>query len=184
MTYEEFRIGVLKANQKKHHFKVNNSYGTKDAYRWSIKNKLIDKAMTEKDFRKIINVLNQSLQDRLMKGLDAKFPEGMGGIGVRKFNAFVSLEGDKIKTNMAVDWASTLKLWYEDKEAFCNKTLVRCDTKEKFKFVYAMKKANYKNKIYYEFTPTRSLKLKLKEIINKQGFDALSLNYKDGLPKC
>ena len=27
MTYEEFRIGILKANQKKHHFRVNNSLG-------------------------------------------------------------------------------------------------------------------------------------------------------------
>lgn len=184
MTYEEFRIGVLKANQKKHHFKVNNSYGTKDAYRWAIKNRLIKKSVSEKDFRKIINGLNQSLQDKLLQGFDVRFPERMGGIGIRKMDATVTLEEGKLKTNRAIDWQSTIKLWYEDKESFDNKTLVRCVADEKFKFLYARKKANYVNKMYYEFTPTRSLKLRLKEIINNQGFEALPLSNKDGLPKC
>ena len=43
MTYEEFRIDILKANQKKHHFRVNNAIGIKDAYRWCIKYRKIDK---------------------------------------------------------------------------------------------------------------------------------------------
>ena len=108
----------------------------------------------------------------------------MGGIGIRKMDATVTLEEGKLKTNRAIDWQSTLKLWYEDKESFDSKTLVRCVADEKFKFIYARKKANYANKMYYEFTPTRSLKLRLKEIINNQGFEALPLSNKDGLPKC
>lgn len=181
MTYKDFRINTLKANKKKHHFEISNSYGTKDAYRWCIKNKLIDKSLSEKDFRIIINALNQSLQDQLMRGKDAKLPEGMGRIEIRKFNTYVGLEEGKIRTNLAVDWDKTLKLWYEDKEALENKTLVRCETQEKFKFCYNRKGTSYNNKIFYEFTPTRSMRVRLKEIIKKQGFDALLIGSNYGL---
>lgn len=183
MNYEEFRINTLRANTKKHHFKVNNSYGTKDAYRWCIKNRLIDKSLSETDFRKIINALNQLLQDQLMQGRDANLPELMGRIEIRKYGTFVGLEGDKIRTNLAVDWKRTLRLWFEDEESYNNKTLVRCETKEKFKFYYNRRLAKYKNKSFYEFTPTRSVKLRLKELINNQGFDALLFTDENGLHK-
>lgn len=181
MTYEEFRVGTLKANQKKHHFKVNNSYGIKDAYRWCIKHKQIDKSISEKDFRVIINSLNQSLQDQLLQGRDINLPERMGRIEVRKYPTYVGLEDGKIKTNLSVDWDKTLRLWFEDKEAYENKTLIRCETKEKFKIIYNKRKAMYNNKVFYEFTPTRDLRLKLKERINNQGFDALLLADRNGL---
>lgn len=181
MTYEEFRIGKLKANQKKHHFKVNNSYGTKDAYRWAMKNRLIRRELKETDYRKIINALNQSLQDQLLSGKDMKFPERLGRVEVRKYKTFVNLEEDKIKTNLAVDWDKTLRLWYEDEEACDNKTLIRCETDEKFRIIYNKRKAKYNNKVFYEFSPTRQIKLKLKELINNKGFDALLLSYEDGL---
>ena len=184
MTYEEFRIGTLKANQKKHHFKVNNSYGTKDAYRWAIKHKLIDKSLSEKDFRVIVNALNQSLQDQLLQGRDATFPERMGRLEVRKYKTYVGLEGGKIRTNLAVNWDKTLRLWFEDKEAYDNKTLVRCETKERFKFYYNKYNATYNNKVFYEFLPTRDIRLKLKELINNQGFDAFLFTDKNGLHKC
>jgi hypothetical protein len=184
MTYEEFRIGVLKANQKKHHFKVHNSYGTKDAYRWAMKHKQIRRDLSETNFRVIINALNQSLQDQLLQGKDIKLPESMGRIEIRKYTTFVGLEEGKIKTNLAIDWDKTLKLWYEDKDAYINKTLIRCETNEKFRIVYNKHKAKYNNKIFYDFTPTRDIKLKLKELINNQGFDALLLYSKNGLCRC
>lgn len=184
MTYEEFRIGVLKANQKKHHFKVRNSYGTKDAYRWAMKHKMIDKSLSEKDFRKIINALNQSLQDQLLQGRDIRLPAVMGRIGIRKLPVFIGLEEGKIRTNLPVDWDKTLRLWYEDEESYMNKTLVRCDEKEKFKFHYDKSSALYNNKLFFEFTPTRNIKLKLKNIIDNQGFDALLLKDRNGLHKC
>ena len=181
MTYEEFRIGTLKANQKKHHFKINNSYGIKDAYRWARKNKFIRKEISEKDFRLIINAINQSLQDHLLNGGDIKFPELLGRVEVRKYKTYVGLEGDKIRTNMAIDWDKTLKLWYEDEEAFNNRTLIRCESNERFKIIYNKSKAKYNNKTFYEFAPTRQLRIKLKELINNQGFDALLLSKENGL---
>lgn len=183
MTYEEFRINTLKATQKKHHFKVNNSFGIKDAYRWCIKHKQFDKSISEKNFRIIINALNQHLQDQLLQGKDIHLPERMGRIEIRKYPAYVGLEGGKIRTNLSIDWDKTLRLWFEDKEAYDSRTLIRCETKEKFKFIYNKNKAKYNNKIFYEFTPTRNLKLKLKELINNQGFDALLLVDKNGLHK-
>ena len=181
MTYEDFRIDTLKANKKKHHFEIRDSYGTKDAYRWCIKNRLINKSLSEKDFRIIINTLNQSFQDQLLQGKEAKLPASMGRIEVRKFNTFVGLEEGRIRTNRAVDWDRTLRLWYEDEESREAKTLVRCETDEKFKFYYNKKTATYNNKIFYDFTPARSLKLKLKELIDKQGFDALLIGKCYGL---
>jgi hypothetical protein len=183
MTYDEFRISVLKASQKKHHFKITNSYWTKDAYRWCITNKLIDKSISEKNFREIINTLNQSLQDRLLKGFEVRLPERMGSIEVRKYKTNIRFENGRLVTNLSVDWDKTLRLWYEDEEAYAKKTLIRCETKERFVFVYSKRKAKYKNKVFYEFTPTRSMRLKLKEKINKQGFEALLLYDKNGLYK-
>lgn len=183
MNYKEFRVKVLKADQKKHHFKVTNSYGIKDAYRWCIKHKMINKSLSEKNFRVIINSINQALQDQLLEGKDINLPEMMGRIEVRKYPSYVNIEEGKIKTNLAVDWDSTLRLWYADKEAYDNKILVRCETDEKFKILYNKGKAKYNNKVFYEFIPTRDLKLKLKERINNQSFDALLLIDKNGLPK-
>lgn len=184
MTYEEFRIGVLKANQKKHHFKVHNSYGTKDAYRWAMKHRQIRRDLSETNFRVIINALNQSLQDQLLQGKDVNLPERMGRIEIRKYDTHVGFEDGKVVTNLSVDWDKTLRLWYEDKEAYMNRTLVRCETSERFKFMYCKGRAKYNNKIFYEFAPTRDIRLKLKEIINNQGFDALLLHDKNGLHRC
>lgn len=180
MTYNEFRINTLKANTKKS-FKVSNSYGARDAYRWGIKNKLFE--ISETDFRKIINTLNKALQDQLLQGKDIILPERLGRIEIRKYKTYVGLEGNKIKTNMSIDWQSTLKLWYEDEESCKNKVLIRCETPEKFKIIYNKSKAKYNNKTFYEFVPTRYLKTKLKELIINEGFDALLLWDKNGLYK-
>lgn len=181
MTYREFRIDTLKANRKKHMFKVQNSYGARDAYRWAVKNRHIGRELPEKDFRTIVNALNYTLQDRLLQGKDAKFPEQMGKVEIRKCRTHTDLKDGRIVTNLAIDWDSTLKLWYEDEDARKNKTLVRCETDEKFKFIYNKRGARYNNKVFYEFTPTRGIKLKLKKIIGNEGFDALLLSNKNGL---
>ena len=180
MTYNDFRINTLKANTKKT-FKIRNSYGARDAYRWSVKYKKIK--ISESDFREIINTLNKTLQDQLLQGKDIILPNRLGRIEIRKYKTYVGLEGGKLKTNLSVDWKNTLKLWHEDEESYHNKSLVRHETPEKFKILYNKSKAKYCNKVFYSFSPTRDLKLKLKEIINNKGFDALLLWDKNGLYK-
>ena len=164
--------------------KIHNSYGTKDAYRWCIKNKYISRSLSEKDFRIIVNTINQYFQDRLLQGYDIKLPEMMGVIEIRKYKTHIGFEDGKLMTNMAVDWDKTLKLWYEDKESYDNRKLVRCDTKERFKIFYNKTKAKYNNKVFYRFSFTRDIRIKLKNIINNQGFDALLTYSKDGLYRC
>ena len=74
MTYNDFRINTLKANTKKT-FKIRNSYGARDAYRWSVKYKKI--RISESDFREIINTLNKTLQDQLLQGKDIILPNSV-----------------------------------------------------------------------------------------------------------
>lgn len=171
MNYKEYRIKQIGTRKGKKHA-VNNSYGTKDIYRYCRKKKLIDGNITEKDFRKIINALNLTLQDTLFEKRCVKFPERMGAVEIKKFKGKVKIEDNKIITNYPINWKKTLQLWYTDKEAESKKTLIREEAQDIYKFIYNKSNAVYKNKTFYKFTPTRYLKLKLKEIINTQGYDA------------
>lgn len=68
MEYDDFRKRTLKAEEKKHHFKVTNSYGNKEAWRWIKKNKWLDigEPLTEREFGAIIKAINKHLQDQLL----------------------------------------------------------------------------------------------------------------------
>lgn len=182
MTFDKFRTDTLKIGRKGA-YKINSSYGIKDIYRRCIKNKLFDKSITEKQFRIIINTINQHFQDRLLQGYDVTLPEQLGKLEIRKFKTYVAFEDNKVKSNLAIDWDSTLRLWYEDNEAKDNKTLVRHETPERFKIIYNKSKAVYNNKIFYTFDLARVIRIKLKNIIKDRGFDALLFDKRNGLCK-
>lgn len=172
--YEEFRKRVLKANVKKHKFRINNSYGTKDIYRWVKKNKLFKEYVpTESEFRVIVNALNMKMQENLLDGKDIIFPYNLGILELRKIDSKILYKEGKLVTNMPVDWKRTLQYWFEDKDAEKNKKLLRTEVKEKFKIHYRKSIAKYNNKIFIGFSPTRSLKIKLKDRINSGSIDAL-----------
>ena len=82
----------------------------------------------------------------------------MGQLEVRKYLPTITTEGKKIKTNLPIDWNATLKLWYEDKEAYEDRFLVRINVPEIYKIFYNKNLANYNNKSFYQFTPNRDLK--------------------------
>lgn len=179
MTYEDFRIKALKAATKKQ-FKITNSYGIKDIYRYMKKHKVFNTIgydLSEKDFRIIINAINLTLQEQLLQGKDIIFPQRLGKLEIRKRDTYVGLEGNKIKNTKPIDWDSTLKLWHEDKEAFINKTKIRYDVKECFSIRYNKAKAVFTNKIFFTFDVARPIKLKLKNIIKDRGFDAFYMEY-------
>lgn len=166
-TYREFTI-KLKGKKK---FKITNSYGTKEGWRWLKKNKWLDlgQPITENQFGKIIKGINKLLVSRLIKGLDVKFPCRMGKLEIRKIPTYVLFDDNKLVTNLPIDWVRTLKLWHTDKEAENNKTLIRKESPELFKVIYNKHRAIFKNKRYYQFSPTRKVKLTLKDkIINKE----------------
>ena len=173
---DEFRKQVLKINGPRVH-KVNNSYGVYDIYKYIRKNKWFDigQPVTEHQFYSIIRRMNNLLADALIHGHDIELPCRMGIIEVRKYDARISIEGGKVKTNLPVDWDRTLKLWSEDEEAYKERTLIKMEEKEIFSIFYNRTAANYKNKSFYEFRPNRQLKLMIKRRIKAGKLDAFML---------
>lgn len=170
---DEFRRQVLKVDGPRVH-KVNNSYGVYDIYKYIRKNKWFDigQPVTEHQFYSIIRRMNNLLADALIHGHDIELPCRMGTIEVRKYDARVSIEDGKVKTNLPIDWDRTLKLWSEDEEAYKERTLIKMEEKEIFSIFYNRTKANYRNKSFYEFRPNRQLKLMLKRNIKAGRLDA------------
>lgn len=173
---DEFRKQVLKINGPRVH-KVNNSYGVYDIYKYIRKNKWFDigQPITEHQFYSIIRRMNNLLADALIHGHDIELPCRMGVIEVRKYDARISIENGKVKTNLPVDWDRTLKLWSEDEEAYKERTLIKMEEKEIFSIFYNRTAANYKNKSFYEFRPNRQLKLMIKRRIKAGKLDAFML---------
>ena len=81
-------------------------------------------------------------------------------------------ENGNVKTNLPIDWDSTLKLWYEDEESYKNKTLLRLDEHEIYKVLYNQENANFNNRSFYEFVFNKDLKLRLKHNIKQGIIDA------------
>lgn len=183
MEFSEFRKQVIGANNKKVHFKVTNSNGTKEAWRWIKKNKWLDigQPITELELGTIIKTINQHLQDQLLKGKDIVLPHRMGRIELRKFKATIKIKDNKVVTNLPINWEKTLELWWDDKEAYDNKVLIRHECRERFSIYYNRQCANFNNKSFYKFIPIRTIKKKLKDKIINGEIDALLLGKKDEL---
>lgn len=177
MSYPEFRASTLGINGGRN-FKVRNSYGTKQAWRWIKKNKWLDieQPISEHDFGIIVKSLNLALRDQLLEGHDIVLPLNMGKIELRKYNARIKFEDGKLKTNLPINWDRTLKLWYDDPESKANKTLVRQEPKQLFTIFYNKKRADYNNKSFYQFTPIREFRKELSTKIKNNEIDAFLMS--------
>jgi nucleoid DNA-binding protein len=171
-----FKSSIQKLNDTRIH-KVNNSLGVYDAYKWIRKNKWLDigRCLTEHEFYSIIRRVNEYLADELVRGNDIKLPNRMGRLELRKYDARITFDGVKVKTNLPIDWDRTLRLWYEDEEAFNNKTLIKVEEKEIFKVYYNKNIAKYNNQVFYEFNVNRDIKRRLKQKIKEGKIDAFKL---------
>lgn len=179
-TLGEFKRRVRKINQPKN-YRVRNSLGVYDAYKYYRKNKPKDKqfVLSESQYFSIIRRINLLLVEELLSGNDIKLPKAMGTIELRKYDRRIKIGTDgKIYTNLPIDWEKTLELWYEDEESFKNKTLIRMDEKEIFKVYYNRESATYNNKSYYEFLFNKDLKTRLKQKIKGGLIDAHYLEKK------
>lgn len=177
MEEQEFRKNIRRAQESRNH-KVTGSWGVYDAYKYYRKNKPKDKkyVLTESQYFSIIRRGNELLREELLLGRDFNFPCRMGRLTVKKYPAIITTEGKKIKTNLPIDWDTTLKLWYEDEECLKKKTLVRQRVPEIFRVIYDKGTALYNNKSFYQFSTNRELKLLLKDTIkNNPKFDAFTL---------
>jgi hypothetical protein len=172
----DFRRAVLKLNEPRVH-KVRNSLGVYDSYKWIRKNKWLDlpRPVTEHEFYSIIRQVNNLLAEALLRGEDILLPHRMGAIELRKYDARITLNGDKIITNLPIDWDRTLKLWSEDEEAYKERTLIKMEEKEIFKVFYNKRTANYENKSFMSFEVNRDLKRRLKQKIKNKAVDAFKI---------
>lgn len=174
--WKEFRTSVCHLNEHRAH-KVSGSLGVYDAYKFLRKRKWLNigRPLTEHEFYSIIRKVNDYLADSFLHGNDIKLPHRMGRIELRKCDVRVSFDGEKVKTNLPIDWDRTLKLWYEDEEAYENKTLVKVEEKEIFKVYYNRQLADYNNQSFYEFNVNRELKKRLKQRIKEGKLDAFKI---------
>ena len=180
MEYREFKNEVQKVNDTRVH-KVTGSIGVYAAYKYIRKNKWYDigRPLKEGEFYKIIRRVNDYLADELTKGKEIKLPHRMGSLEIRKKPSRISIVDGKLVTNLPIDWDATLRLWYEDKESFDNKTFVRVENEEIYKVYYNKQDANYNNKSFYEFKPNRQIQRNLTKYIRTGNLDAYLLKKYD-----
>lgn len=176
MTYEEFRKEVQHTDTSRKH-KITGSVGVYSAYKWIRKNGWLNigRPLTEHEFYSIIRRVNNYLADSFLRGHDIKFPHRMGQLELRKYDVRFSIEDGKVKTNLPIDWDRTLKLWYEDEEAYKERTLVKVEEKEIYKVYYNKQLADYQNMVFYEFKVNRELKKSIKQRIKEGKLDAFKI---------
>ena len=176
-SYKDFKSAIQGLQNTRTH-KVTNSLGSYDAYKYIRKNKWfnIGRPLTEHEFYQIIRRINNYLAEELINGNDVIFPNRMGKLELRKRNSLPIIDKNgNLKVTYAIDWDNTLKLWYEDEEAFNNKTLVRLQERNIFRIKYNKNTANYNNKSFMEFQVNRNIKVRLKQKIKNNEIDAFNL---------
>ena len=171
--FQEFSNSIKRVNDSRVH-KVKNSYGVYDGFKYYRKNKPKEHKyiLTESQYFSIIRKVNELLGESLINGEDIILPYRLGRLEVRKYKARITTDGNKIKTNLPVDWDRTLKLWYEDKESYKNRTLIKVEEKEIYKVYYNRNVAEFTNKSFYQFDVNRELKRRLKQNIKEGKLDA------------
>lgn len=154
-TYEEFC--KKRANRSPAVHKITGSVGVYDAYRWLRKNKWfgVTKTVTTKEFLAIVRQVNNLLAEDLIEGNKITFAAGVGSLELRERTKtpYVDRNG-KVQYNKNVDWGSTFKLWYNDKEAYENKTLLYYDQGFYINIFYN-RGNNYTNHSYVNFAPNQ-----------------------------
>ena len=174
MEEKDFISNIKKVTSSRKH-KITGSLGVYDAFKWYRKNRPKDRkyVLKESQYYTIIRRVNEALRDEFIISGDLLLPCKLGKLEIRKYPTIITTEGDKIKTNLPIDWYTTLKLWYEDEECKKNKTLVRTNVPEVFRIHYNKVRATYNNKSFYQFSANRELKLLLKRTIrHNPNFDA------------
>lgn len=172
----EFSNAVKRVREPRIH-KVKNSYGVYDGFKYYRKSRPKEDKyiLTESQYFSIIRKVNKLLGEALVNGEDITLPHRLGRLEIRKYKARITVDGQKVRTNLPVNWDRTLKLWYEDEESYKNKTLVKVEEKEIYKVYYNRNVAEFKNKTFYQFDVNRELKRRLKQNIKEGKLDAFMI---------
>lgn len=172
-TLKDFINSTKNVKGKRNH-EVKNSYGVVDAYKFLTKRKWNDigQHISQSEFSHIVRLMNKYLGDSLIAGNDVRLPHKMGRLALMKYSKDIKFIDGKLVSNLPVDWDKTLKLWYEDEEAYKNKTLVRATADNIFRIYYNKIAATFPNKMFYEFRANRELKARLIQKIKDGAVDA------------
>ena len=104
-------------------------------------------------FRKILTSINSLLLEALLQGQDIELPDKFGILYARQKEIYTKIdENGKLKTNRAVNWDETKKLWFEDKEARETKQRVYYDNCEA-KMYLKIQFGDFTNKRFLTFMP-------------------------------
>lgn len=174
MTLQEFSAQVRKAAST-HKHKITNSYGAYDYFKFYRRTKPKDRKyiLTEGQYYAIIRMVNSILASQFVRGKEIHFPMRMGALELRKSIKTPRLGPDgKVIFNTLIDWDSTIKLWYEDEEAYKSKTLIKQESREVFRTFYNKASATYNNKSFYLFQLNKELKREVSKNIRKGMIDA------------
>lgn len=167
MDRKAFDESIMKRCGKKR-FKINNSWGTYDIFKYLRQNKWpgIGKPVSQKLFHHITRRCNELMAEEVKRGHDIKFPMQMGELGVKRMEVRFTTVNGRIVPVCPIDWKSTMDLWYSDPEAKEKKIILRYSTtKDYYRVRYLRTKANYPNKNFYEFAVNRYIKLGLRDTI-------------------
>lgn len=173
--YDEFRWKLLKIGEKKGNYSINNSYGAKDIYRWIKKNKFFDigAEFTESEFRIIINEINNAVLETVLMGKKYNIPCNMGSFDIVEHKCENKIRDGKLVSNFAIDWDSTVKLWYEDIESKNNKVLIRHEYRYTYKFTYSRNRKKLTNLTFFNFTEARNVRFKIRRKLDSVGTGTL-----------
>ena len=112
-------------------------------------------------YRKILCSINLLLLEATLKGEDIELPVDFGTIYARHIPVYIKLDEEgNVKTNRAINWNGTLKLWYEDKEARQNGQLVLQDNCTKKPYIGLMF-GDFTNKKFFHLQPSTTIMRKV-----------------------
>lgn len=128
-------------------------------------------------WRTVVSVVLEEMAERILRGEQVKLPCYMGSIGLRRKERKVKLdENGKPKINTPVNWGATVKLWAENEEARLKKTVVRQECKNIYSIIHTKDNIVYLSVNRIRFTPTRSLKLRLRDKLKESEIDCCKLD--------
>ena len=172
MTLEEYTRSL---HDKPRHFKVKGSLGVYDVYKMVRKKGWgkIGKHISESEFFGVVRQVNKLLAKEMAEGNAVVFPMRMGKLELRKTEKGVSFVNGKLKITYPIAWKDTIELWYNDKEARENKTLVRNENRYVYTIWYDKYGAKYENMSFYKFTTNQFIKRALAKNIKEGKIDSL-----------
>ena len=172
ITLEDFLKETKKVKEKRT-FKVTNSIGSSYAYR--IYKRDIN-ALSNHDYCRVIREINNEIINRIIEGDIINLPLRMGNLCIVKKETKVVFNKDKLYIDKPIDWNKTAILWYNNEEAREAKKIVRNDVPYVFRIKYSKGHAMYKNKNFFRFKTHRPVKLKIKDLVQKNELEALMVD--------